>query len=184
MKNQYNKFVKYLEKQENIFFQRSGDSVYLTDGKVALIVPVLIYNSMIRPLSGLFPDASEDCTGVKRVYDPVIKIVPGGMDISKALENISTEKLIYQSRFLLELPPTGKSKKSIPVRIFKSDDGNIIAVNNVFVDIFADCSIEETWTGAGRWNTPLVKKRDGFMQVMFPMKVDQKYFEIWKGLNI
>lgn len=180
MKNQYTKFVKYLEKQENIFFQRSGDSVYLTDGKAVLMVPALIYNSMIRPLSGLFPDASENCTGVKRVYDPVVKIVPDGMDISKAVENISTEKLIRQSRFLLELPPIGKSKKSLPVRIFKADDGDIIAVDNVFVDMFADCSIADTWTGAGRWNTPLVKKSDGFMQVMFPMKVDQKYFEFWK----
>lgn len=184
MKNQYSKFVKYLEKQENIFFQRSGDSVYLTDGKAVLMVPALIYNSMIRPLSGLFPDASEDCTGVKRVYDPVVKIVPDGMNISKAVENISTEKLIRKSCFLLELPPTGKSKKSLSVRIFKANDGDIIAVNNVFVDMFSDCSIGETWTGAGRWDTPLVKKRDGFMQVMFPMKVDQKYFEIWKGLNI
>ena len=181
MKNQYSKFVKYLEKQDNIFFQRSGDSIYLTDSKAILMVPSLIYDSMIRPLSGVLPDVSEDCTGVKRVYDPVVKIVPDGMDISKAVENISTEKLIRESRFLLELPSTNKSKKSVPVRIFKADDGDIIAVNNVFVDMFADCSIAETWTGAGRWNTPLVKKSDGFMQVMFPMKVDQKYFEIWKG---
>ena len=184
MKNQYSKFVKYLEKQENIFFQRKDDSVYLTDGKVVLMVPDLIYNSMIRPLSGLFPDVSEDCIGVKRVYDPVIKIVSNGMDISKAVGNISTEKFIYQSRFLLELPQTGKSKKSLLVRIFKADEGDVIAVNNVFVDMFADCSIAETWTGAGRWNYPLVKKSDGFMQIMFPMKVDQKYFEIWKELNI
>lgn len=184
MRNQYSKFVKYLEKQENIFFQRKENSVYLTDGKVVLMVPDLIYNSMIRPLSGLFPDVSEDCTGTKRAYDPVIKIFPGGMDISKAMENINTEKLIRQSRFLLELPQTGKSKKSPLVRIFKADEGDIIAVNNVFVDMFADCSIAENWTGAGRWNTPLVNKRDGFMQVMFPMKVDQKYFEIWKELNI
>ena len=184
MKNQYGKFVKYLEKQENIFFQRKEDSVYLTDGKAVLMVPDLIYNSMIRPLSGLFPDVSEDCTGVKHVYDPVVKIFPGGMDISKAVENISTEKLIRQSPFLLELPSTGKSKKSVPVRIFKADDGDIIAVNNIFVDMFADCSIAETWTGSGLWNTPLVKKRDGFMHVMFPTKVDQKYFEFWKELDI
>lgn len=180
MKNQYSKFVKYLEKQENIFFQRSGDSVYLTDGKAVLMVPILIYDSMIRPLSGLLPDVSEDCTGVKRVYDPVVKIVPDGMNISKAVENLSTEKVIRESRFLLELPPTGKNKKSLPVRIFKADDGDIIAVDNVFVDMFADCSIADTWTGAGRWNTPLIKKSDGFMQVMFPMKVDQKYFKIWE----
>lgn len=183
MKNEYSKFVKYLEKQENIFFQRHGDSVYLTDGKAVLMVPALIYNSMIRPLSGLFPDVSEDCTGTKRAYDPVVKIVPDGMDISNAVENISTEKLIRESRFLLELPSNGRSKKPVAARIFKADK-EIIAVNNTFVDMFSDCSIAETWTGAGLWNTPLAKKSDGFMQVMFPVKVDQKYFEIWKELNI
>lgn len=184
MKNQFGKFVKYLEKQEDIFFQRKEDSVYLTDGKAVLMVPDSIYNSMIRPLSGLFPDVSEDCTGAKHAYDPVVKIFPDGTDISKAVENISTEKLIRQSRFLLELPSNGRSKKPVTARIFKTDDDGIIAVNNVFVDMFADCSIAETWTGAGRWNAPLVKKSDGFMQIMFPIKVNQKYFEIWKGLNI
>ena len=39
MKNQYSEFVKYFEKQEEIFVQRSGDSVYLTDGKVVLMLP-------------------------------------------------------------------------------------------------------------------------------------------------
>ena len=60
MKNQYPKFIKYLEKQDNIFVQRSGDSVYLTDGKVVLMVPVMLYNSMIRPLCGLLPEMKED----------------------------------------------------------------------------------------------------------------------------
>lgn len=184
MKNQYIKFVKYLEKQENIFFQRKGDSVYLTDGKAVLMVPDWVYKSMIRPSSGLFPDVSGDCTGSKHVHDPVVKIFPGGTDISKAVENISTEKLIRQSRFLLELPSDSRSKKPVTARIFKADAGDIIAVNNVFVEMFADCSTAETWTGAGRWNAPLVKKSDGFMQVVFPMRVDQKYFEIWKDVNI
>ena len=179
MKNQYSKFVKYLEKQADIFVQRSGDSVYLTDGKVMLMVPVMIYNSMIRPLCGLLPEMKEDCIGAKRFGDVLVEIRPNGMDIKKAVENLSTDKVVRQSRFLLELP-NGKSKKCDTVRIFKADDGDIIGINEKFVDMFKECYIGEPWRGGGRWNTPIVQKNDDFMLVMFPIKINQKFFEIWK----
>lgn len=180
MKNQYSKFVKYLEKQDNIFVQRSGDSVYLTDGKAVLMLPVILYDNMVRPLSGLLPELKEDCTGEKRLSDVLVTICPDGMNIKKAVDNLNTDKIIKQSRFLIELPPVGKSKKQIPARIFKADGGDIIAVNEIFVDMFADCSTGEPWRGAGRWNCPLVQKTDDFMLVMFPIKVDRECFEIWK----
>ena len=180
MKNQYSKFVKYLEKQDNIFVQRSGDSVYLSDGKVALMVPATLYNSMIRPLSGLLPEMKEDCIGAKRSSDLFVEIRPDGIDIKKAIENLNIDKVIRQSRFLLELPPKGKSKKGDTVRIFKADGGDIIAVNTIFVEMFAECGTGEPWRGAGHWNTPLVQKNDDFMLVMFPVKINPEFFEFWK----
>ena len=182
MKNQYSKFVKYLEKQENIFVQRSSDSVYLSDGKVALMVPATIYNSMIRPLSGLLPEMKEDCIGTKRSSDLFVEIRPDGLDIKRAVENLNTDKVIRQSRFLLELPPKGKSKKGVTVRIFKADDGDIIAVNTIFVEMFAECGTGEPWRGAGRWNAPLVQKNDDFMLVMFPVKINPEFFEFWREI--
>ena len=180
MKNQYSKFIKYLEKQDNIFVQRSGDSVYLTDGKAALKVPATLYNSMIRPLSGLLPELKEDCIGTKRSSDLFVEIRPDGIDIKKVMENLSIDKVIKQSRFLLELPPKGKSKKGDTVRIFKADSGDIIAVNTIFVEMFAECGTGEPGRGAGRWNTPLVQKNDDFMLVMFPVRINSEFFEFWK----
>lgn len=180
MKNQYSKFVKYLEKQDNIFVQRFGESVYLTDGKVVLMLPAFVYDNMVRPLSGLLPELKEDCTGAKRENDLFITIRPDGRNIKKAVESLNTDKIIKQSRFLLELPPVGKSKKPVHVRIFKADGGDIIGINDVFVDMFSDCSTGEPWRGAGHWNTPLVQKTDDFMLVMFPMKINPESFEIWK----
>ena len=180
MKNQYSKFIKYLEKQDDIFVQRSGDSVYLTDGKAALMVPATLYNSMIRPLSGLLPEMKEDCVGAKRSSDLFVEIRPDGMDIKKAVENLNTDKVIKQSRFLLELPSKGKNKKGDTVRIFKADGGDFIAVNTIFVDMFAECGTGEPWRGAGRWNAPLVQKNDDFMLVMFPVRISSEFFEFWK----
>ena len=180
MKNQYSKFVKYLEKQENICVQRSGDSVYLTDGKAALMVPATIYNSMIRPLSGLLPEMKDDCVGAKQPNDLFVEIRPDGLDIKRAVENLSTDKVIRQSRFLLELPPKSGSKKGVTARIFKADDGDIIAVNTIFVEMFAECGTGEPWRGAGHWNAPLVQKNDDFMLVMFPVKINPEFFEFWK----
>lgn len=182
MKNQYSKFVKYLKKQDNIFVQRFGESVYLTDGKVVLMLPAFFYDNMIRPLSGLLPELKEDCTGAKRGNDPFVTVRPDGMNIKKAVESLNTDKIIKQSRFLLELPPVGKSKKPVPVRIFKADGGDIIGINDVFVDMFADCSTGGPWRGAGRWNTPLVQKTDDFMLVMFPVRINPEYLEFWKDV--
>ena len=180
MKNQYSKFVKYLEKQDDIFVQRSGDSVYLSDGKVALMVPATLYNSMIRPLSGLLPEMKDDCVGAKRSSDLFVEIRPDGLDIKKAVENLNTDKVIKQSRFLLELPPKGKNKKGVTVRIFKADGGDFIAVNTIFVEMFAECSTGEPWRGAGRWNAPLAQKNDDFMLVMFPVHINPEFFEFWR----
>ena len=180
MKNQYSKFIKYLEKQDNIFVQRSGDSVYLTDGIVALMIPVIFYDSMIRPLCGLLPEMKEDCTGVKRINDLFVEIRPDGMDIKKAVENLNTDKIIKQSRFLLEVPPKGKNKKSDTVRIFKADGGDIIGINEKFVEMFAECSTGEPWRGSGCWSAPIVQKNDDFMIVIFPVRIDPKVFDILK----
>lgn len=180
MKNQYSKFVKYLEKQDKICVQRSGDSVYLTDGKVVLMVPFMVYKSMIRPLCGLLPELKEDCTGEKRRNDLFVEICPGGFDIKTTVEKFSTDKVIKQSRFLLELKPVGKSKKPVPVRIFKADGGDIIGIRETFVEMFAECDTGEPWRSNGRWNAPIVQKNDDFMLVMFPVKINPEFFEIWK----
>ena len=180
MKNQYTKFIKYLEKQENIFVQRSGDSVYLTDGKAVLMLPVILYDNMVRPLSGLLPELKEDCTGEKRLSDVLVTVRPDGINIKKAVESLNTDKIIQQSRFLIELPPKGKSKKPVLIRIFKADGGDIIGINEIFVDMFNDLWLGEPWRGAGRWNCPLVQKTDDFMLVMFPVKINPEFFGIWK----
>lgn len=184
MKNQYSKFVKHLEKQDSVFLQCSGDYIYLTDGKIVLKVPGTVYAAMIRPLSGIFPDAWDNCKGVKRSYDSVIRIDNAeGMDIAKACENLNTDKNLIKSRFIVDLPPKGKSKKGEKARLFFAD-GEIIAVNESFVDVFADCIIAERWTGEGRWNTPLIQKNDDFMLVVFPMKVDKEIFQVWKNAEV
>ena len=181
MKNQYSKFIKYLEKQDNIFVQRSGDSVYLTDGNVALMVPSMVYDSMIRPLSGLLPELKEDCTGAKRVNDLFVEVRQNGMDIKNVVEKLNTEKIITKTNFLLEIPSTYKRGKLTLVRIFKTEGkGDIIAINNTFVEIFSECSIGEPWRSSGCWNGGIIQKNNDFAFVIMPMKIDSKYFEIWK----
>lgn len=179
MKNPYTKFIKYLEKQENIRIQRSGESVYLTDGKAVLMLPIELYDITIRPLSGVMPVLEGDCTAEKGPYDVFATVRPDGLDIKKAVDGFCTNKTIHQSRFILECPPAGKSKKSIPCRIFKAEGGDIITVNESYIDMFADCDIGGEWTSSGRWFDALVKKNDDFALVVMPMKVDRKCFDVF-----
>lgn len=179
MKNPYTKFIKYLEKQEKILIQRSGESVYLTDGKAVLMLPIELYDSMIRPLSGVLPVLEGDCTAEKQPYDVFATVRPDGLDIEKVVDGYRTDKIVHQSRFILEHSPAGKSKKSIPCRIFKAEGGDIITVNKSYIDMFADCDIGGEWTSSGRWFDALVKKNDDFALAVMPMKVDHKYFSIF-----
>lgn len=181
MKNQYSKFIKYLEKQDSIFFQRSGDSVYLTDGKIVLKVPAMVYNGLIRPLSGILPDGLTDCKGAKRPHNATVEISSDSMDIEKAVASLNTEKNIVKTRFLVELPPQGRKKNEI-ARVFFSD-GEIIAVNENYIDMVSDCQITGVWTSSGKWNAPIIQKDDDFTIVIFPMKVDREIFEMWRGLK-
>lgn len=103
------------------------------------------------------------------------------MDIEKAVASLKTEKNITKTRFLIELPPQGR-KKSETVRVFFSD-GEIIAVNENFIDMISDCQITGAWTGLGKWNAPIIQKDDDFTIVIFPMRVDKEIFEMWKGLK-
>ena len=179
MKNPYTKFIKYLEKQGKILIQRSGESVYLTDGKAVLMLPIKLYDIMIRPLSGVMPALEGDCTAEKGPYDVFATVRPDGLDIEKVVDGCRTDKIVHQSRFLLDFPPAGKGKKSIPCRIFKADGGDIITVNESYIDMFADCDIGGEWTSSGRWFDPLVKKNDDFALLVMPMKVDRKYFNVF-----
>lgn len=179
MKNPYTKFIKYLEKQGKILIQRSGESVYLTDGKAVLMLPIELYDSMIRPLSGVMPVLEGDCTAEKGPYDVFATVRPDGLNIKKFIDGCCTDKIIRQSRFLLDLPAAKKSKKSISCRIFKAEGGDIITVDRSYIDMFADCDIGNEWTSSGRWFDALVKKNDDFALAVMPMKVDRKCFDIF-----
>ena len=104
--------------------------------------------------------------------------------VERAKENVALSGLGYEkSRFIVELPPKGKGKKSEKARLFFCG-GEVIAVSENLIDVFSDCLICERWTGAGKWNTPLVQKTDDFMLVMFPIRVDKAEFRVWKDVEV
>ena len=175
MKNQYTKFVKYLEKQENIYAQRAGESVYLTDGKIVLKVPVAWYNTMVRPQSGLLPFLTEECTAERHSSNAVVSVRANGRDIQRVVGSLSADCIVRQSPFLLETPQGGKGKKPRLVRIFKADSGEIVGVNNEYVDIFADCAAGEFWRSDGSHKSPLVLATEDIVLVMYPVLIDPAY---------
>ena len=175
MKNQYTKYVKYLDKQANIYAQRAGESVYLTDGKIALKVPVAWYNTMVRPQSGLLPFLTEDCTADRHSSNAVVSVRANGFDIRQALGSLSADRIVRQSPVLLEIPRVGKGKKPMLVRIFKADSGEIVGVNNDYVDIFADCAAGEFWRSDGCPTSPLVLTTEDIALVMYPVRIAPAY---------
>lgn len=182
MKNQYTKIVKYLDKQENIYAQRAGESVYLTDGKIALKVPVAWYNTMIRPQSGLLPFLPEDCTAERHSSNAVVSVRANGFDIRQAVGSLSADQIVRQSPYLLEIPRVGKGKKPMVVRIFKADFGDIIAVRDEFVDMFADCAAGEFWRSDGCPVSPLVLATEDIALVMYPVRIDPAYLACLRDL--
>lgn len=180
MKNQYTKFVKHIEKQGILYAQRADNSIYLTDGKIALMVPCVVYDQLIRPQSGILPDMPEDCKACKEPYDPCAKINNASIDIRKAVSCLNTDEILDKSPFFLELPQQGKrQKKPVLCRVFRSRFG-YIGVNETYLDIFAECLISDVWRSSGRWNDPIVQKDDDSMLVVFPTKLDVPAFDFWK----
>lgn len=182
MKNEYAKFVKYLEKQNNIFVQRDGENVYLTDGKAVLMVPAILYNTYIKPLSGILPELAEDGIGCKRANDYTVKM-GDGMDIKKAVDCLNTDYIVKESRFLVEIPVSGKKKHAL-ARMFYCDGGDYITVNDEYVDMFAEVAPMESWLSAGKWNAPIIRATDGFKVVIFPIRLADGTLDFWKNLEV
>lgn len=181
MKNEYAKFVKYLEKQDNIFVQRDDDEVYLTDGKVVLMLPAILYNAYVKPLSGVLPELAEDGIGSKRANDYTVKM-GDGMDIKKAVDGLNTDYTIKESRFLVEIPVSGKKKHGL-ARMFYCEGGDYIAINNEYVDMFAEVAPAQPWRGAGKWNAPIIRGADEFKVVIFPIRLADGVLDFWKNLE-
>lgn len=181
MKNEYAKFVKYLEKQDNIFVQRDGENVYLTDGKAVLMVPAILYNTYVKPLSGILPELAEDGMGCKRANDYTVEM-GNGMDIKKAVDGLNTDYIIKESRFLVEIPVTGKKKNAL-ARMFYCEGGDYITVNNEYIDMFEEVAPLEPWRGAGKWNAPIIRAADGFKVVIFPIRLADGVLDFWKNLE-
>lgn len=182
MKNEYAKFVKYLEKQDNIFVQRVNEEVYLTDGKAVLMVPAILYNDYVKPLSGILPELVEDGMGCKRANDYTVKM-GDGMDIKKAVDCVNTNYIVKESRFLVEIPVHEKKKPALG-RMFYCDDGDYITVNNEYIDMFAEVVPSEPWRSAGKWNAPIVRTADGFKVVIFPIRLADGTLDFWKNLEV
>lgn len=172
MKNQYSKFVKYLEKQDNVYFQRSGSSVYLSDGYTALQVPAIVYSNLIRPLSGIFPDVTNDCRGVKRNSDAMIKITDEGMNIAEVVKKIATDKTIAETPLFAELSTRGR-KKTEMARIFLADN-EIIAVRAQFLELFSECPVTGVWQSSGQRRAPIVQKNEEYAISVCPVLLNDE----------
>lgn len=179
MKNPYRKFIKYLEKQNNVYFQCSGDSVYLTDNVIVLKVPMMVYRTLIRPLSGILPDGQTDCKGMRSYGDSMIELSPHAIDIEQAVVKLNTKREVKITPFSIDVPTKGKPKKA---RIFVADN-NIITVDETLIDVFSECQIATSWVGAGTENTPVIQKDDDSMIVIFPIKVNKENFRMWRDIK-
>lgn len=179
MKNPYVKFIKYLEKQDKVMFQRSGDFVYLCDGVIMLKVPAMIYTEMIRPLSGILPDGLTDCSGVKDYNDLIIQISENACNLEKMHERFSTEEKVIKTPFSVSFTPKS-GRKEITARIFTSNN-EIICVNEALLDVVKDCLNGVPWMSSGKKTSPLVQKDELFTIVVCPIRVDSEIFEMWRG---
>ena len=149
MKNNFAKFVRYLEKQDRIKIESDTDHVYMMDGYTALKVSKADYLYFIRPLSGIFPEIKGVCYAQKDNFDPVAKIVPTDTHVKELFEKTEKNSRVQlkKSVFLLE-SSAHKNKKSL-YRVFGSETGNICAVNEKYVDMLECCIHPKSFMSAG-----------------------------------
>lgn len=173
MRNQYTKFIKYLEKSDSVFFQCHGSSVYLTDGKIAIKTPKEYYNDSIALLSGILPVAGDDVIGCKRNESKRIIFDDNGFDIEKVFNSVNADHAIYQSQFIIQL-----DKKKF-ARVFFCD-GSPVFIDDNFIKIFNDVSISDGDHTGGRYfsrggkSDAIIKMSDDkeFCIMMLPLRVD------------
>ena len=181
MKSEYLKFVKYLEKQKAVYFQKDAGEIFLTDGVLSLSVPLMIYSKCIEPLSPIFcPAPKEDGTGMKIGNDPVIFWTDAAPEIATFVRGVGGNQDTVKSRFSLDLDGLEGNMRPVRTRIFFSNH-EIIVIKEEFVEIFSRVLPGTPWKSTGIPDDPIFKQKDGIKVVVFPIRVPSDVFKVWSN---
>lgn len=134
MSNPMKKFVKLLGKSERVYCQCVGESVYITDGYIAIKVPKFWYDDLILTESPIFQPLNNGEIATKDCNAKICKTVPNGIDIAAVISGYVKKEILWKSPFLMEVP---LDKKTAQLCLFVSEN-EIIPVRSAFVEACED----------------------------------------------
>lgn len=182
MSNPMKKFVKLLGKSERVYCQCVGESVYITDGYIAIKVPKFWYNELILTESPIFQPLDDGETATKDCNAKICKTVPNGLNIEKVMcESLKKERL-WKSPFLMESPlDSSLGGKIAQMRLFISEN-EIIPVRNESVEA-CEYFVTGDYYSTGNKLRPIIWVSDNneFISLICPVRIDQSKLDKLKA---
>lgn len=138
MKNQFSSFAKEINKSRNVYLQCETGFVYITNGYIALKLPLYFYETMLRPLSVKFIPL-HDGDMASSVDGGIPEIEECSMKIKQFFNCMPKEHRVENTSLILEdIKYERKKKKTYRYRVMYSDVIGIMYINDDYFSIIGD----------------------------------------------
>lgn len=138
MKNQFSSFAKEINKSRNVYLQCETGFVYITNGYIALKLPLYFYETRLRPLSVKFiplhdGDMASSVDGGIPEIEECSMSIKGFFNCNAKGYHIENTSLIFEN-----VKFEHKKRKIYRYRIMYSDSLGIIYINDDYFLIMGD----------------------------------------------
>lgn len=149
MKNIYKKFIKVMEKSNDvIMLERSGNNYFISNSHVILKISEYVYDSFFRIESPIFVELKDGQFGrYQKKFNKITSITEEGCKLDTFM-NVNTVNRNKFSNFMTDL-------KDEVIRWMKINNNDFMAVNNVYYEMFNDIFPNAEWNYSTK-NDPLI----------------------------
>lgn len=143
---EYEKAAKFIAKDENLFIQRDGNIIYVSNTHYLIKMYKALYDGAFRTVSPRFIDMLKDGTaGIRGDKKALPVMSPDGKpDFRTCVPNLYEYQEAYKTQFVMDMPTTGGAS----TRLF-AIDGSMAYINEEYYKNLSAFGIGE-WYGKNK----------------------------------
>ena len=171
MKNVFKKYIKMLDKSDNVIVSRQGDYYFIGNGYIVVSVSAAIYNVYFQTEKPYYRDL-QDNTSIQSIRgkrkEGILFEERSFLDYNKCFPDPFDLRPCKQTTFLFDTPDYHNYRTNL----FTSEN-KVIAVNSVFVDALNDITTFYSNTTISSTNaefSPIIYSDTDFKALVMPVR--------------
>lgn len=171
MKNVFKKYIKMLDKADNVIVSRQGDNYFIGNGYIVISVSTAIYSVYFQTEKPYYRDL-QDNTSIQSIRgkrkEGILFEETSFLDYNKCFPDPFDLRPCKQTTFLFDTPDYYNYRTNL----FTSEN-KVIAVNSTFIEALNDISTfypyVDILTGEAEFS-PIIYSNDEFKALVMPVR--------------